>query len=160
MEKELIRSPINYTGNKYKLLKQILPLFPKKIENFHDIFGGSGTVSLNCDAENVFYNDLNNYIGQILLTIKEYGQENTIKELNQIIDKYQLSKTNEDGFKKLRVDYNQKPTPIKLMVLSYYSFNFQIRFNNLKQYNSSFGKNRSYFSCSAKDKVVKSIKRL
>lgn len=25
-----IKCPLNYTGNKYKLLSQILPLFPKK----------------------------------------------------------------------------------------------------------------------------------
>ena len=41
------RSPIPYMGNKYKLLKHILPLFPKTCKTFIDLFGGSGTVSMN-----------------------------------------------------------------------------------------------------------------
>lgn len=28
---EFIKSPLNYTGNKYRILKQIVPFFPKKI---------------------------------------------------------------------------------------------------------------------------------
>ena len=28
----MIQSPLNYTGGKYKLLTQILPMFPKNIE--------------------------------------------------------------------------------------------------------------------------------
>ena len=42
-----IKSPINYIGNKYKLISQIEPLFPRKINKFIDVFGGSGTVLIN-----------------------------------------------------------------------------------------------------------------
>lgn len=34
----MIQSPLNYTGGKYKLLPQILPLFPKDIDVFVDLF--------------------------------------------------------------------------------------------------------------------------
>ena len=37
---EYIKSPLNYTGGKYKLLPQILPLFPNEIDTFIDLFGG------------------------------------------------------------------------------------------------------------------------
>ena len=30
IKQEYIKSPLNYVGGKYKLLPQILPLFPKK----------------------------------------------------------------------------------------------------------------------------------
>lgn len=36
----MYKNPFNYTGAKYKLLPQILPLFPKQIETFIDLFGG------------------------------------------------------------------------------------------------------------------------
>lgn len=36
----MIRSPIVYSGSKYKLLSQLLPLFPNKINNFIDVFCG------------------------------------------------------------------------------------------------------------------------
>lgn len=32
------RSPIVYNGNKYRLLPQIIPLFPLKIDTFYDLF--------------------------------------------------------------------------------------------------------------------------
>jgi len=38
MDSEYILSPLNFTGGKYKLLPQILPLFPEKINTFVDIF--------------------------------------------------------------------------------------------------------------------------
>lgn len=39
----LIKSPLNYVGGKYKLLPQILPLFPDRIRTFYDVFGGGAT---------------------------------------------------------------------------------------------------------------------
>ena len=38
--KELLQSPLNYKGGKYKLLPQLIPLFPKKIHTFVDLFCG------------------------------------------------------------------------------------------------------------------------
>jgi len=35
-ELNLIQSPLNYTGGKFKLLPQILPLFPQNIDIFVD----------------------------------------------------------------------------------------------------------------------------
>lgn len=40
INKNLCKSPLNYTGGKYKLLPQIFPLFPSKINTFVDLFGG------------------------------------------------------------------------------------------------------------------------
>lgn len=34
------KNPFNYIGAKFKLLPQILPLFPSQIQNFIDLFGG------------------------------------------------------------------------------------------------------------------------
>lgn len=38
MKEKYIKSPLNYVGGKYKLLK--VPLFPKNIHTFVDLFGG------------------------------------------------------------------------------------------------------------------------
>lgn len=58
------KSPIYYTGNKYKLLSQIDKYFPNKINTFYDIFGGSGTVSMNMVArsQKVVYNEFDKYV--------------------------------------------------------------------------------------------------
>ena len=38
MYDKLIKSPLNYEGGKFKLLPQILPLFPREIGKFIDLF--------------------------------------------------------------------------------------------------------------------------
>ena len=53
----MYKNPFNYIGAKYKLLPQILPLFPKEIKTFIDLFGGSGEVSLNVNADKIIYNE-------------------------------------------------------------------------------------------------------
>jgi site-specific DNA-adenine methylase len=52
-----IKSPLNYIGGKYKLLEQILPLFPKEIKTFIDLFAGGCNVGLNVKAEKIICND-------------------------------------------------------------------------------------------------------
>lgn len=65
----MLQSPLNYTGGKYKLLPQILPLFPKDINLFVDLFCGGCNVGLNVKSNRVIYNDLNSAlnIGNIYL---------------------------------------------------------------------------------------------
>lgn len=38
----MIECPLNYTGNKAKLIDQILPMFPADIHRFVDLFCGGG----------------------------------------------------------------------------------------------------------------------
>lgn len=145
--KEYIKSPINYIGNKYKLIDQIIPLFPNDISMFVDVFGGSGTVLINTKAEHYVYNDINPYVSSIFKGLVTEDTDKVIKKIEDIIAEYSLSKTNKEGFEKLRNDYNNgRKDWITLYALMCYSFNYQFRFNNNHQYNSSFGKDRSCFS--------------
>ncbi len=57
-----IKSPLYYNGNKYSLLNKIIPRIPKNSKGcFYDLFGGSGTVSINMAKyyNKVYYNELN-----------------------------------------------------------------------------------------------------
>ena len=147
MKERYIKSPINYIGNKYKLISQIIPLFPNEISMFVDVFGGSGTVLINTKAEHYMYNDINPYVSSIFEGLVIEDTDEVVKKIEDIIAKYSLSKTNKEGFERLRDDYNAGRNDwITLYTLMCHSFNHQFRFNNKHQYNSSFGKNRSYFS--------------
>ena len=147
MKEKYIKSPINYIGNKYKLIGQIVPLFPRRISTFIDVFGGSGTVLINTEAEHYIYNDINPYVSSIFAGLVLENIEDIVYKIETIINEYALSKTNKDGFQRLRNDYNSgRKDWITLYVLMCHSFNHQFRFNSNHQYNSSFGKNRSYFS--------------
>lgn len=144
---EYIKSPINYVGNKYRLIKQITPLFPKKISMFVDAFGGSGTVLMNTDADYYIYNDINPYVSSIVSGLFSTPYDEIIKQIENIISEYDLSMINKEGFERLRDSYNNgRKDWITLYTLMCHSFNHQFRFNNKHEYNSSFGKNRSYFS--------------
>lgn len=114
---------------------------------FVDVFGGSGTVLINTRAEYYLYNDINPYVASIFEGLVTEDTDEVVNKIENIISEYSLSKTNKEGFEKLRDDYNNgKNDWITLYTLMCHSFNHQFRFNNQHQYNSSFGKNRSYFS--------------
>ena len=159
--KELIKSPMNYIGGKYKLLTQILSLFPSKMNKFYDVFGGGANLSLNVDSEYVYYNDIVPYVSEVLKGMSETTADECVNKIKEIIDEYELSKINIEGFKKLRDDYNKgRKDWLTFYTLMCYSFNYQYRFNNNHEYNSSFGQNRSCFSNTTEKKVKKAIERL
>ena len=51
MANKLNRSPLFYVGDKYKLLNEILPYFPKDVDRFIEPFTGGGSVFLNVEAK-------------------------------------------------------------------------------------------------------------
>lgn len=152
----MIKSPLNYIGGKYKLLPQILPLFPKDVNTFYDIFGGGGNVAVNVNANKVVYNDLNLRVVQILETFKKNTTASLLYDIDLLTIKYELSKTNRDGFLRLRDHYNKsdEKLPIELYTLICYAFNNQIRFNSKGEYNMPFGKDRSSFNDTLRTKFV------
>ena len=52
MNSNYIKSPLNYIDGKHKILKKIIPLFPKKINTFVDLFGGGFNVGINRSSKN------------------------------------------------------------------------------------------------------------
>ncbi len=154
---EYVKSPLNYVGGKYKILPQIIPLFPKDMTSFLDLFGGGANVSVNVKANQIIYNDNNTQVVEILKTIKEISTEDALKYIDSLIQEYNLSKENADGFLKLRSDYNksENKNPLMLYTIICYAFNYQIRFNSKGEYNMPFGKNRSSFSPVLREKFIR-----
>lgn len=155
-----IKSPLNYIGGKYKLLPQLMPLFPKGIDTFVDLFSGGGNVGINTDAQHVYFNDLNTKINELFRFFQGKRPETLIDQIQERISKYELSKTNSAGFLKFRNDYNRNPNPLDLYVLVSFSFNYQFRFNNDMQYNNPFGKDRSHFSERMANNLIRFVNRL
>lgn len=155
MENEYIKSPLNYVGGKYKLLNQIIPIFPEEINTFVDLFGGGFNVGCNVKAEHVVYNDILKEVVDLLRYIQGNNTETLLSEIDNYINTYSLSKENKDGYLTLRSDYNSGiRTPMKFYTLLCYAFNNQIRFNSKGEYNMPFGKNRSSFNPSLRKKFI------
>ena len=163
-KKQFYKSPMNYTGGKYKLLSQIYPLFPTKIDTMVDLFCGGCDVSINTVANHIICNDINTFIIEIYKTFQRESIDNLLNRIHFIIDIYCLSKTNKAGYLKLRNDYNcninNMRNPMALYVLLSYSFNHQIRFNSDYEFNSPFGKNRSEFNAKMESNLVNFCKSI
>lgn len=160
-KEELIKSPLNYTGGKYKLLPQILPYFPNDINTFIDLFAGGCNVGINIKANNIICNDINKVVIDLMHDWNRLNSEQALKILEQTINKYNLSKTNEEGFKNIRQAYNNgnKSWNIFYAMLTN-AFNYQIRFSKQGNYNMPFGRNRSSFNPTLKKNFIKFIDKL
>lgn len=160
-KEELIKSPLNYVGGKYKLLPQILPLFPDKIETFIDLFCGGCNVGVNIKANKIICNDAESAVIDLFNNWKELGTSKSLHKLKETINKYKLSKTNEEGFKSIREDYNNGNKSWNMFYsMLVHSFNNQIRFNKSGDYNMPFGKNRSSFNPNLEKNFIKFIDKL
>src|SRR5699024_12567458 len=138
--------PLNYIGGKYRLLNQILPLFPKNIDTFVDLFSGGANVGINVNANKHIFNDMNYRINEMFRSFVKHDPDDLVDKINSRIEEYDLSKTNQEAYLKFRKDYNAQPNPLDLYVLVSYSYNYQFRFNNSMEFNNPFVRNRSQFS--------------
>lgn len=165
-----VKSPLNYTGGKHKLLPQITKLFPKEIQTFYDVFSGGANVGINATAKNIICIEKNRYVVDLLKLIQKENFEDLNENIVDIIEKFGLSQSyirgydhygmdsssglgqyNKDAFLKLRSEFNKEKTRIDLLlVLVLYSFNNQIRFNSTGSFNLPVGK-RDYNGSSRKN---------
>lgn len=161
MKEKYIKSPLNYVGGKYKLLKEILPLFPDNIHTFVDLFGGGFNVGVNVEADHIVYNDLEEHVVDLMKYLAITDIEKLLYEIDNLINTYGLSKENVEGFSQLREYYNEENnSPIVFYTMICYAFNYQIRFNQSGKYNMPFGKARSSFNPSLRQKFIEFVEEL
>ncbi|WP_084277179.1 DNA methyltransferase [Ureaplasma canigenitalium] len=67
----VVRSPLYYLGDKYKVLTQIFHLLPTNINSFYDVFGGGGTMIANVVANQYLYNDINTDVTKLVAFLAE-----------------------------------------------------------------------------------------
>ncbi len=181
-KKEILPSPVNYIGGKYKLLPQILPLFPPNISQFIDLFCGGANVGVNANCEDVIFYDNNAHLINLYNTFQKLDKNYIFAAIDTLIEKYQLTRSNELGYgyyhcesskglapvnkpryEKLRSDFNDYGTQddfyyLMLYVLIIFSFNNQIRFNREGKFNLPVGKRD--FNKKMKTKLSKFVDRL
>jgi len=138
-----IETPFNFTGSKYKILDQILPLFDYNKKIFVDLFAGGGSV---------YTNVIDKYDKDLVLIQKRLISTDGVIDK---VKKYCVEKTDSEGYLNLRKDYNENPTPEKLWSLMLCCTNNMLRFNQKFEFNQTFGK-RTYNSNTEK-KVINYI---
>ena len=153
---EIIQSPIFYMGNKYELLKQLIPLFPKDIDTLYDLFGGSGVVSLNVKSKTTIYNELNANIYNLFQLFKNTNKNALLNHLKgrqvqfNLFDgnidirinkqkQEEIRKKYEQNYLNFRKYYNETKNIKDLYTLTFYSFCNLLRFNKKSEFNMPFG---------------------
>lgn len=149
-----IKSPLNYTGGKYKILSPIFEILPEKAGTFVDLFAGGFNVGINVNAKKIICNDQIHYIIDLYKYFQANNVEDVITDIKERITKYQLSQDNVDGYNALREKYNSEKNSIDFFVLVCFSFNHQIRFNNRQQFNTPFGKERSSYNKNIENNLI------
>ncbi|MFA5154570.1 MAG: Dam family site-specific DNA-(adenine-N6)-methyltransferase [Clostridia bacterium] len=164
-----MKTPLNYTGNKSRLIAQFKNYFPDNMGVFVDLFCGGATVGLSVNAKKVFFIDNNINVINLLKHLSSHNFDKLLPRLEKLIEKYNLSYSakfgykkyrvgiekgdnnglkvyNSEGFYKLRSDYNslQNKCSIKALDLLYllvvYAFNNDMRFNRNGEFNLPVGK--------------------
>lgn len=139
--KTYVKSPLNYVGGKYKLLPQIIPLFPEEICTFIDLFTGGANVAVNVKANKYIVNDLDKRVIDLLKYMYETDTNVMLRDIENYMKIYSLSRENKSGYLILREDYNNNVTKPQMMLytLICHSFSNQIRFNLKGEFNMPFG---------------------
>jgi len=161
--REFVKSPLNYTGGKHRLMPQISRLLPSNIDTFYDIFCGGANVGINAQGKRVVCIDKDKNVIGLLNLIKQFNFEELHQKILSIVERHGLSQSfvhgyetygaesskglgvfNKDKYLHLRREYNEATDSSKktvlLLVLVMYSFNNQIRFNSKGEFNLPVGK--------------------
>ncbi len=155
----MIMSPLNYPGNKTRIIKNLFEILPCNCGIFVDVFCGSGIVGLNSNANKIVLNDKSFIVINLLQYLRAQNSGDFLQKIHQVIDKYGLTDSkskpknfykiykheglslyNKDGFLRLRDDYNKNPSELLLFVLIVFGFNHYIRFNAKGNFNVPVGK--------------------
>jgi DNA adenine methylase len=133
-------------------------LFPAKLNRFVDLFCGGGNVAVNVSAKKIYCVDKQKQVIDFLEACKQIPSEYMLEKIDALICKYGLSKTNKEGYYKLRDYYNAGNRSWDVFyTLVCYSFNNQIRFNSKGEFNMPFGMNRSSFNPTLRSKFIEFV---
>lgn len=173
-----IKSPLNYVGGKYKLLGQIIPLFPNNINTFVDLFAGGCNVGINVEANNIICNDFETHVIDLMHYFNSNEASDIIVEIEKVIEKYGLTdtyrngyefygcnssdgvaKVNKDGYMKLRDCYNQnQDNPLLFYCVVMFAFSNQIRFNSKGEFNMPV--NKRDFNANLRKNLIAFVNKL
>ena len=165
MKNNVVRSPLFYVGDKYKLISEIKLHFPRKINRFIEPFVGGGSVFMNVETNEFLLNDIDANIIAIHKMLCSYANNTAefYKKVDEVVERYGLScsykedivpnelkkefvktfyaRFNKQGYERMRSDYNQSAerSVFVLYMLLIYGFNRMIRFNRLGNFNLPVG---------------------
>lgn len=139
----IYESPLNYIGNKVRIINEIRANLPDNIETFIDAFGGGFNVGININAKHVIYNEYNYFVKELIESFYKFDTLSYIRYMKKIIQQFGLEPSDKDSYIKVRNYYNsfkkRERDPRLLLTVILYSFQQQIRFNSNHDFNNPVG---------------------
>lgn len=86
-----LASPLNYTGGKFRLLPQLVPLLPTDIATFHDVFCGGANVLANVTAQHYTGRDIQPDLVRLLAWLARTPGEVALVSADCLVVHYGLS---------------------------------------------------------------------
>lgn len=155
-------SPLNYIGNKTRVITEIKRALPPDIDDFIDAFGGGFNVGININSNRVIYNEYNHFVKELIESFRHYDTFSYIVYMKKIIQRFALEHGNKDSYLKVRDYYNSFPEnerdPRLLLVVILYSFQQQIRFNGSHEFNNPVG--MRWFNDKILEKLISFSRRI
>lgn len=150
---------MNYSGSKWRYMREIHALLPKEINvKVLDLFcGGAGVASHMPKTWKILANDFESMLPRIHDGIA-CEVDVFLGLADALVQTHELSNSNVDGYNSLKADYNsissQDPTiHVDLYLLMCHSFSNQIRFNDSGEFNLPFGKRT--FNKNMREKLIR-----
>lgn len=135
---EYIKSPLNYTGSKFKLLSQLFPRFPSG-KTLIDLFCGGGSVFINSENEKIIANDIVSPLIDFYIELQRKDWSFIEKEISL----RRINKDSQDQYLELRERFNTSGNCYDFFVLVCSCTNNMMRFNKSFKFNQTWGK-RTY----------------
>lgn len=184
-ERGIAVSPLNYVGNKKKLMPQLRSIFdmhPGNPERFVDLFCGGMTVGLNSGFSEVLLNDINPDVINLARVFRDWEYGKVLSAVEGLIETFGLSNSsllgyeayganssnglgsyNKENYYRLRdyLDTQELGTDaraIAFFTATIFSFNNQIRFNSAGRFNMPVGKRD--FNARVKNNLFSTMTRL
>jgi DNA adenine methylase Dam len=159
---DFVKSPLNYTGGKFKLLPDIIPLVPVDVNRFIEPFGGGFNVGINTEADELIYNDLCKPVTELLEYFSSHSIEDILSYIDETIEEWGLVKGDKVSYIKFRDFFNNNSRinklPLNLYVLVCFGFNNMVRYNKFNKFNIPIGVNG--FNDSMRSNLVSFVERL
>ena len=155
-------SPLNYIGNKTRVIAGIRETLPADIDNFIDAFGGGFNVGININSESIIYNEYNHFVKELIESFWHYDTFSYIVYMKKTIQRFELKHGDKDSYLKVRDYYNSCPEnkrdPRLLLIVILYSFQQQIRFNGKHEFNNPVG--MRWFNDKIMEKLISFSRRI
>lgn len=120
---QIAPSPLRFRGSRSQVLRELLPLLPRRIRTFADLMCGGGDVFANSRAEHYILNDINPELCRLYEWLARRPWKGLAGELEDLCRHYSLAdpEMRLAGRRRLMEAHRRSGSPLLLLLLSFAS---------------------------------------